>query len=237
MICLNNTRQLGLAWLMYSDEHDGRLPYNLAIAGASKSIAQSMNLTNFNWVNGIMSWALNSDNTNTFTLTESSLAPYTSKSTRTYHCPADNIVSEIQKSAGWPGRLRSYSMNAMVGDAGSLSIQGFNINNPNYVQFFSLASIPRPSSIFVFLDEHPDSIDDGYFLNKDDDPQWYDLPASYHNRGAAFSFADGHSEIHHWRIAGTAPPSQPDAASLPIAVGQNECADLNWVTARMSVDR
>ena len=56
-------------------------------------------------------------------------------------------------------------MNAMVGDAGSFSQSGVNLNNANYVQFFKAFSIPRPSEIFVFLDEHPDSIDDGYFVN------------------------------------------------------------------------
>src|SRR5690349_8083739 len=28
-VCLSNTRQLGLAWLLYSDDHNGQLPYNL----------------------------------------------------------------------------------------------------------------------------------------------------------------------------------------------------------------
>jgi len=27
---------------------------------------------------------------------------------------------------------------------------------------------------------------------------WSDMPASYHNGAAGFSFADGHSEIHKW---------------------------------------
>jgi len=235
--CLNNTRQLGMAWVMYSDEHDGRLPYNLALAGGATSIAQSTNRSDLNWVNGILNWELDSDNTNITTLTGSSLAPYTSKTARIYRCPSDNVLSAAQRKAGWPMRLRSYSMNAMMGDAGSISIDGFNVNNPNYVQFFKLTSIPQPANIFVFLDEHPDSIDDGYFLNKDDDPQWYDLPASYHNRGAAFCFVDGHSEIHRWRLASTAPPAQPEGASLPISLGQNGSADLNWVIERMSVDR
>jgi hypothetical protein len=41
-------------------------------------------------------------------------------------------------------------MNAMVGDAGEFTTQGFNTNNPAYQQFFALTEIPQPSDIFVF---------------------------------------------------------------------------------------
>ena len=89
-------------------------------------------------------------------------------------------------------------MNAMVGNAGDFSTNGFNINNPDYVQFFKITQIPQPTEIFVFLDEHPDSINDGYFLERDYYPEWHDLPATYHNGATAFSFADGHSSLHRW---------------------------------------
>src|SRR4026209_2631394 len=104
-------------------------------------------------------------------------------------------------------------MNAMVGDVGELSATGVNANNPFYVQFFKLSAIPRPARIFVFLDEHPDSINDGYFLNKVYWEagalvrEWVDLPASYHNGAAAFSFADGHSQIQRWAQALTKRPA------------------------------
>ena len=125
-------------------------------------------------------------------------------------------------------------MNAMVGNAGDLSESGRNVNNPTYVQFFRLSSIPHPSQIFVFLDEHPDSINDGYFINRAYSGEWVDLPASYHNGGASFSFADGHSELRKWRVASTKPPSRPDAALLPIQVPRGEREDLDWVLKRMS---
>ena len=129
-------------------------------------------------------------------------------------------------------------MNAMVGDAGAVSRYGFNANNPDYVQFFKLPAIPQPAGIFVFLDEHPDSINDGYFLNEADDPEWIDLPGSYHNGAASFSFADGHSELHRWRCASTKRPARPDGAQpLPRDIPPNERADFNWLTDRMSVER
>jgi prepilin-type processing-associated H-X9-DG protein len=234
VFCMNNTRQLGLGWQIYADDHDGRLPYNLGGAGSN---GVSPVHTNLNWVNNVLTWNLDSDNTNTASLTDASLGPYVNRSAGAYRCPSDHALSSIQRQAGWSARVRSYSMNAMVGDAGLATSAGYNVNNPGYVQFFKFTSIPQPSEIFVFLDEHPDSINDGYFLDRDYSPEWHDLPASYHNGAAAFAFADGHSDLHRWKVAGTIRPPQPDAAGLPLAVPADQRGDLDWVVEHMSVDR
>jgi len=238
--CLNNTRQLTLAWQLYADDHDGFLPYNLGMNGSSFR-------TNINWVNNVMTWDLSSDNTNTATLTGASLGSYVSGATSIYHCPSDHVLSTIQRAAGWNRRIRSYSMNAMVGNAGAFSTNGVNVNNPNYTQFFKITQIPRPADIFVFLDEHPDSIDDGYFLNKDAEitygsyggAEWIDLPASYHNNAAAFSFADGHAALHRWLKSNTIYPPAPNAANLPIvipATPADERTDFDWILQHMSIE-
>ena len=232
--CLNNTRQLYLAWILYADDHNGRLAYNLGGDVKVRGVAPASNL---NWVNNILNWELKSDNTNLATITEASLGAYANKATAIYRCPSDDVLSDIQRAAGWRSRVRSYSMNAMIGDAGDLSLTGFNRNNPDYVQFFSFATIPQPSGIFVFLDEHADSIDDGYFINRSDYWEWVDLPASYHNGGASFSFADGHSEGHRWLCASTLAPARPDGAALPMKLPRGQWGDLDWITARMSVDK
>jgi len=233
VFCMNNTRQLGLAWQLYADEHDGRLPYNL---GGSGPNGVSPIRTNLNWVNNVLTWELDPDNTNAATLTEASLGRYVNRAAGVYHCPSDHVLSAIQRRAGWDARVRSYSMNAMVGDAGEVSRAGYNANSPEYVQFFKITSIPQPSLIFVFLDEHPDSINDGYFLNRDYEPEWHDLPASYHNGAAAFSFADGHSALHRWVVASTRKPAQPDSAGLPIELADDQRADFEWVVDHMSVE-
>jgi len=80
-----------------------------------------------------------------------------------YRCPADRVLSEVQKQAGWSARVRSYSMNAMVGDAGENSRYGTNFFNPEYKQFKKFTDFVDPTSIFVFLDEHPDSLNDVAF--------------------------------------------------------------------------
>ena len=244
IFCLNNTKQLTLGWQLYADDHEQLLPYNLGMNGTFR--------TNINWVNNVMTWDLSSDNTNVATLTGASLGSYVSSATIIYRCPSDRALSTIQRAAGWDARVRSYSMNAMVGNAGDFSVNGVNSNNPGYKQFFKITQIPQPAGIFVFLDEHPDSIDDGYFLNKspiayynsvyagptyNSSAQWIDLPASYHNGATAFSFADGHSTLHQWNLTSTRPPAQPDAAGLPISIPAGQLTDFDWVMEHMSIEQ
>jgi prepilin-type processing-associated H-X9-DG protein len=225
IFCQNNNKQLVAGWLMYADDHAQWLTYNLGGTAAH---------TNLNWAAGVLTWELDSDNTNYTDLTGSALGPYVAQVSSIYRCPSDSVVSGVQSAAGWGNRTRSYSMNAAVGNAGYITRSGVNTNNPNLLQFFRLTSIPVPARIFVFLDEHPDSISDGYFVNQSAFPEWRRLPASWHNAAATFSFADGHTEIHAWKCASTSPPSAPDAAGLPIDVSDDP-RDFNWVIAHMSV--
>jgi prepilin-type N-terminal cleavage/methylation domain-containing protein/prepilin-type processing-associated H-X9-DG protein len=241
--CLNNTKQLELACSIYAGDNGDRLPYNLGMVGSPFR-------TDLNWVNNVMTWDLSSDNTNPATLTKASLGAYVGGNTGIYHCPSDQALSSAQRAAGWTARLRSYSMNAMVGDAGGFITNGVNVNNPDYIQFFKTTQIRRPSDIFVFLDEHPDSIDDGYFLNKDTPSsksgyggnnaatdQWLDLPASYHNGATAFSFADGHAALHRWLKSTTVLPVQPNVPYLPIQIPSSPAdaaADFDWMMEHMS---
>jgi prepilin-type processing-associated H-X9-DG protein len=80
--------------------------------------------------------------------------------------------------------------------------------NPQLVQFFKLADTPDPSHIYVFLDEHPDTLNDGFFVNRWDEFLWGNLPGSYHNGAANLSFADGHVETHRWVLGDTRRPFQ-----------------------------
>ncbi|HEU5397035.1 MAG TPA: prepilin-type N-terminal cleavage/methylation domain-containing protein, partial [Verrucomicrobiae bacterium] len=98
IICLNNTRQLLIAWRIYAGENDDRLVYNMPMTGTFR--------TNLNWVNDVMSWDLNSDNTNSAALTEANLGPYASGATAIYRCPSDHAVSSLQSQAGWTERVR-----------------------------------------------------------------------------------------------------------------------------------
>jgi prepilin-type N-terminal cleavage/methylation domain-containing protein/prepilin-type processing-associated H-X9-DG protein len=231
--CLNNARQLSLAWLLYAGDNNEFLPYNLG-GPASRGIAPKRD---YNWVNNLMDWeVLNSDNTNTAFVNKGSFAAFANRAARIYRCPTDRALSDIQKQAGWTARVRSYSMNAMVGDAGNNSLYGTNIFNPQYKQFKRSTDFANPIGIFVFLDEHPDSINDGYFLNRLEELEWIDLPASHHNGTASITFADGHAETHRWVNPSTKPPAKPDAAALPRPVSINESTDYDWLRDATSTE-
>jgi prepilin-type N-terminal cleavage/methylation domain-containing protein/prepilin-type processing-associated H-X9-DG protein len=233
VFCGNNQRQLMLAALGYSGDFGDRLPYNMGEDEIRRALARRWY---WNWTSSVMSWELDADNTNTVLLTEGGIGPYTGGAARIYRCPSDSVVSDLQAKAGWRSRVRSYSMNAMVGNAGQYTRGGTNVNNPGYQQFFLLQQIPQPSDIFVFIEEHPDSINDGYFLNKHHSLEWIDLPASYHSGAANLAFADGHLENRRWRFSSTKPPARPDAAQLPMKVPPTEQADFEWLMDRTSLD-
>jgi len=231
--CLNSERQLMLGCLLYSSDFNDALPYNLGAAEIKQMEAKNQY---WNWATPVMSWELEPDNTNAVLLTEGGIGPYTSRAARVYRCPVDSVVSDLQAKAGWPARVRSISMNAMVGNAGQFLSAGANVNNPYQRQFLKLGQIPQPAQIFVLTEEHPDSINDGYFLNQPDSMRWLDLPASYHNGSANLAFADGHLETHKWRFASTKPPARPDAAHLPRSVPAAERADFDWLMERTTID-
>lgn len=234
-VCVNHLRQLAIANQLYSSDADGRLPYNLGAADTKKTIKYGSFL---NWANNVMSWELDPDNTNTTWLARGGLGPYLAGNTKVFRCPADRALSGLQRQAGWSERTRSYSMNAMVGNAGEFSYEGFNVNNPKYTQFFKEAAIPQPAQIFMLIEEHPDSINDGYFLNKFWQREWFDLPASWHNDGVNLTFADGHAESHRWLSESTAPPPRPSAAQLPRPLPDSmAAADFDWLMRRTSIVR
>ena len=96
----------------------------------------------------------------------------------------------------------------MNGQMGGLSTQPPVLNQygsgQDYLLYLKQTDIakPAPTMAWVFIDEHADSINDGFFrfaLNQS--AVWDDLPASYHGASGALSFADGHAEIKKWSDA------------------------------------
>jgi len=229
--CLNNLRQLNLGVILYTSDNDDKLPYNLGATEIKASL--SAGFTN-NWENNVLNWELDPENTNILLNTEASLGSYVSRAARVFRCPSDRAVSAVQRAAGWEERSRSISMNAMVGDAGAFMDGDDNRNNPDYIQFRKSADFTAASEVFVFIEEHPDSINDGYFLNRAAAAEWNDLPASWHNGAANLAFGDGHCEAHRWVNAVTKKPSRPDGANLPIRLAESERSDFYWLLKRTS---
>jgi prepilin-type N-terminal cleavage/methylation domain-containing protein/prepilin-type processing-associated H-X9-DG protein len=211
--CANNQKQLSLAWVFYADENADLLVNN---HGVFQTLAQRQT-----WANNVEDWLASDDNTNLIYLTQSKLGPFANHSARIYKCPADRVPAPNGE------RIRSMSMNAQVGNPGELT----NRFNPAYVQFFKNADLRTPSGIFVFLDEHADTLNDGFFVNVLDQGAWGNLPASYHNGAANFAFADGHQESRRWLVGSTVRPVQKQRIPVFPATPPT---DFLWLKLRTS---
>jgi prepilin-type N-terminal cleavage/methylation domain-containing protein len=220
IMCLSNNKQLTSAWLMYADDNNGVLVKNQPFTFGG---------INGCWVGGWLDFQPNNpDNTNTSLLTEGKLGAYVSRNLGVYRCPADTYV--VREGPAKLPRVRSDSMNGYcVGYGfGTSTISGWG-DSPNCLQYNKLSDItrPAPSDLWVFVDEHPDSINDGYIIIGNNLNVWInDLPASYHNRACGFGFADGRAEIHKWLESQTcAPVTQSEHGVFPAAPNSR---DLKW---------
>ncbi|TAK97233.1 MAG: prepilin-type N-terminal cleavage/methylation domain-containing protein [Verrucomicrobia bacterium] len=211
--CLSNTKQLMLGWIMYADDNQGALIANEPYAGGTAG-------TN-NWIGGVMDWSANPQNTNADFLHTNRLGDYV-KSVAAYRCPADNSVS-----AAGP-RIRSYAMNGFMNGGSN------RVTSTGWKQFTKKSEIRRPADTFVIVDEHANSIDDGYFFNDPNQTNsWKSLPAANHNGAAGFSFADGHSEIHKWVDRSTKQTVVPGRPKPVVTIAPRKTAlDLAWVLER-----
>jgi prepilin-type N-terminal cleavage/methylation domain-containing protein len=218
--CMNNGNQLVKAWTMYASDNADKCVNNFGVAQTDADVAAGKYNT---WCVDNMDWTTDQQNTNVNLLQKGLLGPYMLRSVASYKCPADVYLSGEQIAAGFSARVRSYSMNDFLGlftDAPGAdpTYGGKNEFNTDWPQYLKLGSIPQPANIYVFLDEHPDSINDGYFDDGTQEaPSQYtemswepsDTPASFHNGACGFSFSDAHSEIHKWFNKGTVVPVVP----------------------------
>jgi prepilin-type N-terminal cleavage/methylation domain-containing protein/prepilin-type processing-associated H-X9-DG protein len=231
--CLNNYKQLGLAWHMYTGDNNDALALN-ADRNVPPPIGQ------ISWVysspTAKLTWgaAVGADayNTNTLFIVDerlSSLGSYIAKSVKIFHCPADNFLSSPQRAAGWDERVRSCAMNAAIGGGGK-----FYAGQPWYynVKKASDFHTPGPTDCWLFTDEHPDSNDDGALYT---DPtynggaaKFLELPGLFHGGSTALAFADGHSEVYKMHIA-NAPVVYTSYASQN---AYNNVQDETWFAQR-----
>ena len=218
--CMSNNKQLILAWHTYSLDFNDRVCNNFTVPGTQNTIADKAFA---NLVNNVMDWALTTDNTNVDYVKKGILANYTGNALGIYKCPADIYLSPPQRSAHWTGRVRSNSMNALFGLTNDKPTPGQEAGvyaghawfNSSYRQFLKQTEVPNPAMTWVTLDEHADSINDGFFINDINTGQWSDTPASYHNGACGFSFADGHAEIHKWKSATSIYPQVHYTSGVP----------------------
>jgi len=211
--CMSNKRQLAIAWQMYANDYNGTFVPNEAGTAAvdNFSSGSSAGLANSEWVAGWLDYNGSPDDTNIDYLVNSTyakLADYMGRTAPAYKCPSD--MSCNFGATGIP-RVRSTSMNAAVGadvSAAGLAASGNWLKYPTYNVFDKESQVinPVPSSLWVFIDESPDSINDGSFAvqmpESSQATSWVDMPVKCHGGACGFSFADGHAEIHKWLNAG-----------------------------------
>jgi len=198
-VCADNLRRLALSWLMYADDNRGRL--------APNGDAPSTN----GWVAGSLDYS-GTDATNLSKITQAKLYPY-NRAVEIYRCPADLSIVRGQL------RVRSYSMNAYVGDGSIGWSAGFQTMT-------NRSQIRQPDRTFVFIEEHPDSINDGFFaidMTAGVGARLIDFPAAYHNYGANLGLADGSAQFRPWVDARTSP------ARLNFGAVSPNNADIAWL--------
>ncbi|MBI5800923.1 MAG: type II secretion system protein [Verrucomicrobia bacterium] len=234
--CINNVKQLALAWTLYASDHDGRMAGNAdgTAAGSSSS------LTQYSWVRG---WLVNtgtgaSDNTNADLLVGAaqrpfgSIGPGYSISAGLYKCPNDKSLD----LGGRGARVRTISMNGWMNPRRGSGL-GTTRTASGQRAFRRDTDIGKPSDMWLTVDERIGSINDGWFAVAVDG--WTgagvnlalggitDWPANYHNKATAFSFADGHAEIKKWLDARTFPLAEPPAGF--VLMPNNP--DVGWLMA------
>ena len=210
IMCMNNHRQLTLAWRMYSEDNRDVLLFATADPGGRNAP--------YSWVQGVLdfnpnnrsNWDIDQD------ITKSPMWRYCGGAAGIWRCPADHSTV-VPASGPFAGksvpRVRTMAMSIWVGgwegtDAGC-SGPAWRV----YAKFPDMVN-PGASRTWVLMDEREDRINYGNAFTdmtgySDAPGSWrfhYDFPGGYHNRAAGFSFADGHAEIKRWLDGRTVPP-------------------------------
>jgi prepilin-type N-terminal cleavage/methylation domain-containing protein len=179
-ICLNNQKQLDLAWQMYAGDASDRMVVN--DVDLSSSAPRS---TTNSWVTGNCT-----ADDDPATITGGTLYPLV-KNMKTYRCPLDRGVFTDTSTP----TLRSYSLSGYMNGPVEGDAQW------GVVPVSKTGQIRNASGTLTFLDEDGSTLDDGHFLYSATINSWFNIPAWRHSHGDTLAFADGHVEYWKWRGA------------------------------------
>jgi prepilin-type N-terminal cleavage/methylation domain-containing protein/prepilin-type processing-associated H-X9-DG protein len=225
--CVNNEKQLATGGIIYSGDNADKIVANI-------------NNGNRSWVDCSAAGNFPDNRTNQLQLSQGLLWDFV-KSYEIFHCPADQSMLN-----GCP-YLRSMSMNGWVGctktpqDSTPPDVNDGSMIGTSGGKIFQKQSdfygAGNASAIFVYLDENPSTIADGWWGgdcangNGAFALKWVDMPAVYHNKANGMSFADGHAEIHRWRDPVVLAQAYGSGGTSP---GQNPPTDLQWMQQHTS---
>lgn len=224
--CMNNGRQMMMAWRFYVDDHEDKVPPSYW--PPNSWVNGNLDLTPANPVN----WDVTRD------LQKSLLWPYCGKNAGIWRCPADRALGKPMtgpQAGQVVPRIRSISMNAWFK---SSDVADFGPPGCRIYKKLGDVNTPGPSMTWLFLDEREDSINDGEFCvsmfgwpDQRGSSMIVDFPASYHNDAGGLSFVDGHAEIKKWKDPRTRPVLRT-GVGLPLNVPSPNNPDVFWLMER-----
>lgn len=242
--CMNNHRQLGIAWRLYTEDSGDRVTYASTRDRAGKvPSTDPADPDNYAWSGIHMDWDPNNRGNwdPNYDLYRRPLWPYT-KALAIYKCPSDHTT--VEAFGQIRSRLLTMSMNLYVGGFAPEKGAGIDgtVGGWSYAQDFrvysKLSQITEPTKIFLFLDMREDNVNwsnfmadmTGYAPNNPAQYRWTgDIPGMYHSRAAGFSFTDGHSEIKKWQDPRTTPPMASKGNQASFSVAQPNNPDIYWI--------
>ncbi len=246
--CLANQRQLAVAWIMFARDNNDRLVQNRGLDNAPNTYLGNPLLMadlkpgaiHQDWCPGNMRVQAVA-NSQDLWIEAGLLYPYL-KSLQVYHCPADKtlvphgVAPPIQKPA-----VRTYSMNNWVGSVTSTGAAVPWAGGGWYV-YTKLSDMvkPGPSKTWVFIEESPYSLDDGYFIvDPNEITMWNGLPAVLHGNASVLAYADGHSDTHRWTDQNmiTAPATPPSPGNVMGIPADPNSGDLPWLNSISTAPR
>jgi len=226
--CLNNLKQLSLAWVMYAGDSNGVLPLNGRYQDQPTSFTDTTSQFALQWCPGredvpAVGNSGSSPNSDVRFIEMGVIYPFV-KSLGVYKCPADNTT--ILGAPGGPQpKTRSMSLNGWLNPSEPYAA-GFAVFKKD-----SDLGIMGAVNVFQFIDENPYSINDGYFVNTPGSVDWNDFPASYHNGAGGMSYCDGHAAIKKWSDPAVLNKKTP--SSITTSTGP----DLAWLLSFTSIAR
>jgi prepilin-type N-terminal cleavage/methylation domain-containing protein/prepilin-type processing-associated H-X9-DG protein len=189
ILCMNNGKQLMLAWFIYSGDNDDKICPSTGLGGLVTTHNAAKNYPLNQWCMGTMDRAPGW--TNTILIQDSLLYKYVN-SLPVYKCPADRATTRSPWGGGGIPKVRSLAMSCFMNPLPGES-RGRGKTYRKQSDF-----VLGPAMTWVTIDENPSSINDGWFVHESQ-TGFVDYPASYHNNAGGLSFADGHSEIKKWK--------------------------------------
>jgi prepilin-type N-terminal cleavage/methylation domain-containing protein/prepilin-type processing-associated H-X9-DG protein len=235
--CVNNEKQLILAWTIYSGDNNENLVSN---GGDTATISKQAHL----WVQGG-----NHGSPDTLTngqyLTGANFALFDKllPTERIYKCPADLSTWPLWTPGGLTiskrvTELRSYAMNSYVGTTAAYAILPVNLSSAYkiYLKSSQLAA-DSPVNRFVFTDVNPASICTPAVGVDMSLRTWIHYPSDLHRQRGMVVFADGHVELHRWLDARTRLHLAGGAAYLPHNISSPNNPDLDWIAQQTTSKR